>query len=87
MAALAAWWDRFAAPTVGSVEAIAAGPLLDAARAAAAALSAWNRGGTTAGDVGFWQPYAERFDSPKAFVLVIHALLDQGDFRRLDGAC
>ena len=80
MTSLAAWWDQFASTSVSSVEGIDAGSLREAAAAVADALSAWHRGGTTAGDIAFWRPFVARFDSPKAFVLVVEALLDRGDF-------
>ena len=32
------------------------------------------------GDIKFWAPHADMFDSPKAYAIVIHAMLDQGDF-------
>jgi hypothetical protein len=76
----ATWWRQFAAHEVSSVEAIDA---LDAHRAAqrvAEALNLWHKGGAAAGDVAFWAPYAEMFDSPKAYALVIDALLQRRDF-------
>ena len=77
---LATWWDQFAVVTVTSVDGVAAGLLYDAAEAAAAALSAWNEAGTQAGDTAFWQPHVDQFESPKAYVLVLSALIDQRDF-------
>lgn len=77
---LTLWWDQFAANSVSSIDAMEGGSLHQAATAASEALAAWQRAGTRAGDVRFWQPYVERFGSPKAYVLVIDALLDQRDF-------
>ncbi|MEK6249978.1 MAG: hypothetical protein N2C12_17470, partial [Planctomycetales bacterium] len=77
---LATWWDQFAVTTVSSVDGVAAGPLFQAAESASEALAAWQNAGVTAGDIRFWQPFAERFQSPKAYILVINALLDKGDF-------
>jgi hypothetical protein len=74
------WWRQFAAHEVESVDAI---DPLDAYRAAqhvAEALNLWHKGGAAAGDVAFWAPYAEMFDSPKAYALVIDALLQRRDF-------
>jgi hypothetical protein len=45
----------------------------------ATALAAWNNAGTAAGDISFWSRHVERFESPKAFVLLGEALLDQRD--------
>jgi len=80
MTLLADWWDKFATTGVTSVEGIDAGALCEAAAAVAEALAAWHGGGATAGDIAFWRPFVARFDSPKAFMLVIEALLDRGDF-------
>jgi len=77
---LATWWDQFAVPTVSGLEAVFAAPLHESAERAARALGAWKSAGTTAGDVAFWRPHVEQFDSPKAYVLVVEALLDQRDF-------
>lgn len=77
---LAAWWDRFALTSVSSVEAASARLLYEAAQVAADALAAWRQSGSTAGDIAFWRPYADRFDSPKAYILVLEALLDRRDF-------
>ncbi len=77
---LAAWWDQFAVATVSSVNGFDAGPLRSAAESASAALAAWHNAGETAGDIGFWRPYAGDFESPKAYALVLDALLDRRDF-------
>ncbi|HEX5103124.1 MAG TPA: hypothetical protein VFV87_04905, partial [Pirellulaceae bacterium] len=50
-----------------------------AAEGVARAISVWHKGGAAAGDVAFWAPHAEMFDSPKAYALVIEALLERGD--------
>jgi hypothetical protein len=42
-------------------------------------MNVWHKGGAATGDVAFWAPHAEMFDSPKAYALVIEALLDRGD--------
>lgn len=77
---LATWWDRFAVPSVSGLDAVFAAPLHESAEKAAVALAAWKEAGTTAGDVAFWRPHVEEFDSPKAYVLVVEALLDQRDY-------
>ena len=45
----------------------------------AAALQAWHEAGTAAGDLAFWREHAEQFRSPKAYALVVDALLEQRD--------
>ncbi|TWT38557.1 hypothetical protein [Blastopirellula retiformator] len=74
------WWGKFAAHEVSAVEAINAAEAFDAAQHVASALRLWHQGGAATGDVGFWAPHAEMFDSPKAYALVIEALLERSDF-------
>lgn len=77
---MAEWWREFAAHTVSSIE--AADPLesYESAKLVARALRLWHEGGAEAGNVGFWAPHADLFDSPRAYALVISALLDREDF-------
>ncbi|NIP69397.1 MAG: hypothetical protein GTO04_09525 [Planctomycetales bacterium] len=77
---LAQWWDQFAADAVSGIEGVAAEPLYQAAASAAQALAAWHEAGTKAGDIAFWQPHVADFESPKAYILVLNALIDQKDF-------
>jgi hypothetical protein len=76
----ATWWHKFAVHEVSSVEAVDALVVYRAAERVAQALNVWHKGGAAAGDVAFWQPHAEMFDSPKAYAIVIEALLDRGDY-------
>ncbi len=77
---MANWWRSYAAHTVSSIE--AADPLesYDSAKLVARALRLWHEGGAEAGNVGFWAPHADLFDSPRAYALVISALLEREDF-------
>ncbi|MBW3598246.1 MAG: hypothetical protein KY475_13365 [Planctomycetes bacterium] len=77
---MAEWWRQFAAHEVSSVEAVDAQNLYRAAEHVADVLNLWHKGGAEAGNVAFWAPHAERFDSPQAYSLVIDAVLDKGDF-------
>ncbi len=77
--ARAQWWDQFAAPTVGGLRAVSGQETLTAARRVADALSAWHRAGAGSGDLNFWRPYVEEFDSPQAYSWVIEALLERRD--------
>jgi hypothetical protein len=74
------WWRKYAAHTVESVEAVDPAESYESARRVARALRLWHRGGAAAGDVAFWAPHAELFDSPRAYALVIGSLLDRQDF-------
>ncbi len=76
----ASWWHKYAVHEVSSVEAVDSLVVYRAAERVAQALNVWHKGGAAAGDVAFWQPHAEMFDSPKAYALVIEALLDRGDY-------
>lgn len=77
---MAEWWREYAAHTVASIE--AADPLesYDSAKLVARALRLWHEGGAEAGNVAFWAPHADLFDSPRAYALVISALLEREDF-------
>lgn len=74
------WWRKYAAHTVESVEAVDPAESYESAQRVARALRLWHRGGAAAGDVAFWAPHAELFDSPRAYALVIGSLLDRQDF-------
>ena len=76
---LAEWWHQFAVHEVSSVDGFHALDAYSAAERAASALGLWHKGGASAGDVRFWAPHAQMFDSPKAYARVIRALLDHGD--------
>lgn len=77
--AAAEWWRQFAVHQVSGVESPDSGELYRAARHVAEALSLWHKGGASSGDLGFWSSHAEMFDAPKAYALVIDALLARGD--------
>jgi hypothetical protein len=74
------WWRKFAAHQVSDVAATDPQDALESSQLVARALSLWHQGGASAGDIRFWAPHAELFDSPKAYALVIEALLDRKDF-------
>ncbi|XZE52188.1 hypothetical protein SH139x_003871 [Planctomycetaceae bacterium SH139] len=76
----AKWWRKYAAHTVESLQAVDPQDSFESARLVARALRLWHRGGAAAGDVKFWAPHAELFDSPKAYALVVDALLHRQDF-------
>ncbi len=78
-AELAAWWRQFAAHEVSSVDAEDPQEIFEAARHVAESLHLWHQGGAAAGDIKFWAPHAHRFGSPKAFSLVIEALMERDD--------
>ena len=76
---LATWWDQFATPTVESVRRLVGKELQVSTNLVAGALNAWHKAGAAAGDIAFWRLFVDQFDSPKAFQLVVEALLEKGD--------
>lgn len=79
--ALAAWWDRFASTEVSDVGGFSGGEAARSAEQVAEALAAWRQAGASAGDIAFWRRQVAEFDSPKAFALVVDALLRNEDHR------
>jgi hypothetical protein len=77
---LAEWWRQFAAHEVSSVDAVDPLAVFQAAERVADGLQLWHQGGAAAGDVKFWAPHADMFDSPQAYALVVEALLERNDF-------
>jgi hypothetical protein len=79
LAGLARWWDQFATTEVSDVDGFSGHQMWESAAQVSTALGAWHRGGTAASDVAFWRQHVERFSSPKAFALLVEALLDLDD--------
>lgn len=75
----AQWWDRFAAAEVEGLQAAPGRESADSAAQVSAALAAWHQGGAAAGDISFWRRHVQDFQSPKAYALVVRALLDKRD--------
>ena len=76
---LAGWWDKYATASVSGVKRLVGKEIEVSTNLVAGALSAWHKAGAAAGDVKFWRMFVDQFDSPKAFQLVVEALLDRGD--------
>ncbi|WDI44249.1 hypothetical protein [Bremerella sp. P1] len=74
------WWHQFATHELSSVDSPSGDDAFAAARRVADALRLWHKAGAEAGDIAFWSPHVEMFDSPKAYGLVIQALLERNDF-------
>ena len=74
------WWRKYAAHEVMSVDAVDPEEVFDAADLVSKALNLWQKGGAEAGDIRFWAQHAQLFDSPKAYKLVIDALLQREDY-------
>ena len=80
LADIAAWWDGFATLDVSDVESISGRESVAAADAVVTALAAWRQAGATGGDIAFWRKHVSRFQSPRAYALVIETLLEKRDF-------
>ncbi|HEX5471637.1 MAG TPA: hypothetical protein VFW73_07105 [Lacipirellulaceae bacterium] len=79
LARLATWWDKYATASVSGVKRLVGKEIEVSTNLVAGALSAWHKAGAAAGDVKFWRMFVDQFDSPKAFQLVVEALLERGD--------
>jgi hypothetical protein len=77
---LAQWWRQYAAHEVGDIQATDPQDSFESAELVAKALQLWQSEGAASGDVRFWAAHAEMFGSPKAYALVIEALLERNDF-------
>ncbi len=73
------WWHQFAAHEIDSVDAEDPMEVFDAAKNVATALQAWKLQGEASGDIGFWAPHVQKFDSCRAYWLVINTLLSRDD--------
>jgi hypothetical protein len=79
LAKLARWWDRFATLEVSGIEHVSGREAHQSAEHVALALAAWRTAGAAAGDLAFWRGQAVRFDSPKAYALVVAPLIEKDD--------
>lgn len=82
---LAAWWDRFASIEVSDVRRLHGAEVATSAEGVADALTLWHDRGQTPDDLAFWRQHSHRFRSPKAFALVVDALLAKEDYRAAMG--
>lgn len=76
---LAQWWDQFASTEVSSVEGVSGRAAYESAMHVASALAAWHEGGAAASDIAFWRAQVSGLDTPKAYALVVEALLEKRD--------
>jgi hypothetical protein len=76
---LSRWWDKYATASVSGVKRVVGKEIEISTNLVAGALNAWHKAGAASGDIAFWRMFVDQFDSPKAFQLVVEALLEQGD--------
>ena len=79
MQKLAQWWDEFGTLAVSDVPHVDGNEAVESAEHVAQALAHWRERGDA--DLAFWKQHLEGFRSPKAFALVIEALLGKEDFQ------
>jgi hypothetical protein len=78
---LAAWWDQFATVEVADVRRVHGGEAAASAEHVANALARWRQRGEATADLAFWRDHLDSFRTPKAFALVVDALLNKQDHR------
>jgi len=79
MGELARWWDQFASQTVEGIEGFSAAAMHESASQVADCLREFYLAGAAAGDIAFWRKHVSNFNSPKAYALVVAALLRRPD--------
>lgn len=84
MEKLASWWDPFATYEVGDLKRVHGGEAVSSAGNVGRALAAWHARGEKA-DLAFWRNASDEFTTPKAYALVVDALLLKGDYRASTG--
>ncbi|MFO0863740.1 MAG: hypothetical protein U0744_03630 [Gemmataceae bacterium] len=81
MRSFATWWDQFATTSVADIPHVHGSEAAESAEHVALALAQWRQRGESVSDLIFWKQHLDRFRSPKAFALVVDALLEKRDFR------
>ena len=75
----ARWWHQFAVHEVSCVDSDDALDIFRASENVSDALNHWHKAGEATGDIGFWAPYVNKFDSAKAYTMVVEMLLERRD--------
>ncbi len=77
----AAWWDQFASIEVSEVRRVHGEEAATSSAHVADALGRWHERGEATADLAFWKAHLDTFRTPKAFALVVDALLRKQDAR------
>jgi hypothetical protein len=77
---IAAWWDQFASVEIQDVRRVHGAEVVESTRHVVTALERWHDH-KDAADLAFWKEHLEGFRSPKAFALVVEALLRKQVYR------
>jgi len=78
---LAEWWDHFATTTVADVPHFHGAEAVRSAGDVAQALARWHDRGMGTVELKFWRDQVEFLQTPKAFALVVEALLEKQDYK------
>ncbi len=76
---LADHWDRYATVAVEDLPHVAGLETWESSVQVADTLQQWNQAGSEAGDIAFWREHVRNFQSPRAYALVVEALLSKQD--------
>lgn len=76
---LADRWDRYATVAVEDLPHVAGLETWESSVLVARALEKWQAAGSASGDIAFWRERIETFQSPRAYALVVDALLHKRD--------
>lgn len=76
---LAEWWDQFASSTVSGLPEVKGMESFESANQVADALAEWHAAGESAGDISFWRQHIHKFETSKAYALVLDVLLSKQD--------
>ncbi len=87
MRELAVWWDQFGSMAVAGIGGFSGRDLWESYQTVSRALHAWHQDGAAAGQIAFWQPYAEAFETPRAFGTTISELLRSEDYQAAMALC
>lgn len=72
-------WDRYATLIVEDLPEVSGQENWESAKEVSHALARWKEAGQSAGDISFWQQHVDRFESAKAYALVVDTLLRKKD--------
>ncbi|MEC9094970.1 MAG: hypothetical protein VX438_19850, partial [Planctomycetota bacterium] len=73
------WWHKFAAHEVANVDSPNGKEMFDAAEQVATAMNLWHKTEAESSNVAFWAEHANLFGKPRAYELIVNALLKKGD--------
>jgi len=76
---LADYWDQFATTAIEGLPNVHGRESWESATHVSCALNEWNAAGKAAGDISFWRKHVHRFESAKAYALVVDTLLQRQD--------